>query len=98
MLNKFTVNTDHFDNNQAKMAYVFAQTKGDAQKHLFACYRLWADHPFTSSQQMFDYLASIYINPHWIHDAEVKYNKLCIKYYNSFHDFKTQFLHLVDKA
>ena len=29
MLNKFTVNTDHFDNKQAKMAYIFAQTKGD---------------------------------------------------------------------
>ena len=80
------------------MAYVFARTKGDARKHLFARYGPRADRPFTSSQQMFDYLAGIYINPHQIRDAEVKYNELRMKYCDSFHDFKTQFLHLADEA
>src|SRR5438067_43499 len=80
------------------MAYVFARTKGDARKHLFARYGPRADHPFTSSQQMFDYLAGIYSSPHRTRDVEVKYNKLRMKYSDSFHDFKTQFLRLADEA
>ena len=47
---------------------------------------------------MFDYLAGIYNNPHQIRDAEVKYNELRMKYGDSFHDFKTQFLHLANEA
>ena len=38
---------------------------------------------------MFNYLASIYINPYKVRDVEVKYNELRIKRRDSFYNFKT---------
>ena len=36
---KFRVNADHYENEEAKMLYLFNRTEGDAQKHLHPRYK-----------------------------------------------------------
>ncbi|KAF4627010.1 hypothetical protein G7Y89_g11143 [Cudoniella acicularis] len=97
---KLQVNADHFETEAARMAYIFSRTQGDARKHLFPRYnnRTLASLKFSTAQAMVDYLAEIYTNPHRTRDAEVEYNDLKMGDGQSFHEFKTQFLHLADEA
>ena len=46
---KFEVNADHFDNEKAKMYYVYSLTEGDAKKHLYPRYKPKAVYPFKSA-------------------------------------------------
>jgi hypothetical protein len=97
-LGKFDVNHDHFENEKARMYYVFNCTDGDSQKHLYVRYNPQADHRFTTAQEMIDYLAEIHINPHRVEEARYEYQALQMKYNQPFFEFKTQFLHLANEA
>ena len=45
------------------MAYIFGCTGGDAQTHLRPRYMEESVDPFTSKEEMIDYLSSIYEDP-----------------------------------
>jgi hypothetical protein len=61
---KLRVNADHFQSDEARMAYVFGRTSGDAQKHLRPRYKEESIDPFLLDKEMIDHLASIYEDPH----------------------------------
>ena len=57
---KLQVNADHFDGLEARMAYVFSRTGGDAKTHLQSQYDEESADPFTSVEGMISHLGSIY--------------------------------------
>ena len=73
---KLRANADHFPSEEDKMEYLFSRTSGDAQKHLLP--RFDEDSPvrFTSIKDMVKHLASIYINPNKVRDAQYEYRRL----------------------
>lgn len=52
MLGKFQVNADHFEDEEAKMLYLFNRTTGHAQKHLQPRYEDDSLVRFTSVKEM----------------------------------------------
>src|SRR3982074_2714806 len=60
---KFCVNANHFQDEEAKMFYLFNCTPGDAQKHLHPQYDDDSQTRFVSAKEMVQHLATIYINP-----------------------------------
>lgn len=95
---KFRVNADHFQDEEAKMLYLFNRTSGDAQKHLRPRYDDESPVRFTSAQDMIQHLAAIYVNPNKVRDARYDYNRLMMKPTQTFVEFQTQFLHLAGEA
>jgi hypothetical protein len=97
---KFRVNADHFENEDAKILYLFNRTQGDARKHLEP--RVDPDHlySFTSANEMIQYLASIptYVDPFKARNARSEYNKLKMKHGQLFSDFQTDFIHLANEG
>lgn len=94
--NKLEENSDHFSSEQAKMAYLFGRTAGDAKNHLLS--RFDEDSParFISTTEMLHHLATIYVNPHKVRDARYAYGRLTIKATQSFAEFQTIFLQLAN--
>jgi len=90
---KFIVNKQMFDSEQAKMAYIFNRTGGIAQEHLAPRYRKGPE-PFTTSTEMITYLAEIFENPFEAQDARIDFRKMTMKEDESFSDFYTRFLRL----
>jgi hypothetical protein len=95
---KLKVNADHFADEEARMYYVYNCTGGDARKHLYPRHKPGAADPFTSADEMITYLGRIYTDPYRVENARYAYERLRMKHGQSFHDFKTQFLHLADEA
>jgi hypothetical protein len=95
---KFRCNSDHYQNEEDKMLYLFNRTSGDAQKHLQPRYDEDSQTRFVSAKEMLDYLASIYVNPNAVRDARHDYNALLMQPSQSFSEFQTQFLHLAGQA
>jgi hypothetical protein len=95
---KFRVNADHFQDEEAKMLYLFNRTTGDAQKHLRPRYDDESQVRFTTAQEMIQHLAAIYVNPNKVRDARYDYNRLMMKPSQPFVEFQTQFLHLAGEA
>jgi hypothetical protein len=95
---KFRCNSDHYQDEEDKMFYLFNRTSGDAQQHLQPRYDEDSQTRFTSAKEMLDYLASIYVNPNAVRDARHDYNSLTMKPSQSFAEFQTQFLHLAGQA
>lgn len=95
---KLEENADHFRTENGKMLYVFHCTKGDAQVHLLP--RLRADSPirFTSTSEMIEHLATIYVNPNEVRDARYEYGRLTMKTNQTFNEFQTIFLQLAGQA
>jgi hypothetical protein len=91
---KLRANTDHYPTEEDKMEYVFSRTLGDAQKHLLP--RFDEDSPmrFTSFREMLQHLASIYVNPNKVRDAQYEYRHLRMEMGQTFATFQTKFLHL----
>jgi hypothetical protein len=58
MQGKLRVNADHFEDEEAKMLYVFNRTSGDAQRHLQPRYENESPVRFTSAQEMIQHLAA----------------------------------------
>lgn len=95
---KLRANADHFPTEEDKMEYVFSRTLGDAQKHLLP--RFDEDSPirFTSTKEMFQHLAAIYVNPNKVRDAQFKYHRLQMQASHTFSEFQTTFLHLAGEG
>jgi hypothetical protein len=91
---KLRVNSDHFPSDEARMAYVFGRTGGDAQKHLRPRYDEDSDDPYLSDKEMIDHLASIYEDPFKVQNARFDYKSLMMKPTETFAEFYTRFLHL----
>jgi hypothetical protein len=95
---KLRTNADHFPTDEAKMAYVFSRTGGDAQKHLQPRYDEESQDQFDTDHEMITYLASIYEDPHRVQNARLEYKSLMMKTTETFADFHTRFLHLAGQA
>jgi hypothetical protein len=95
---KLTINADHFQSEAARMHYVFDRTSGDAQAHLYPRHKRHAKDPFTTADEMLDYLEEIMVDPHRTEDARHEFRDLKMGPGQSWHDFKTQFFHLADEA
>ena len=98
MRDKLQVNSDYFPTEEARMAYVFNRTGGDAQAHLHPRYIETSEDPFLTDQDMINYLSSIYEDPHRVQNARLKYKGLMMKPTETFADFHTRFLHLAGQA
>jgi hypothetical protein len=95
---KLRVNADHFQSMEAKKAYVFSRTGGDAQNHLLPRYEDGSTDPFLTSQSMIDFLVSIYEDPFKVQNARRDYRKLMMRSAETFTDFYTRFLHLAGEG
>jgi hypothetical protein len=95
---KLRINADHFANEDARMYYVYSCTSDDAQKHLYPRHNPDTSDPFDTAEEMIKYLGKIYTDPYRVENARYDYERLQMKFGQSFHDFKTQFLHLADEA
>ena len=98
IIGKFKVNADHFADEDARMYYVFNTTDGDAQRYLYARYQPNATYPFKTATEMIDYLGEHFVNPHRVREAKREYKKMRMNETQSFHEFKTKFIHLADEA
>jgi hypothetical protein len=95
---KLRVNADHFPSDEARMAYVYGCTGGDAQKHLNPRYNEESASPFTSDNEMIDHLADIYKDKYKVQNARLEYRSLMMRSSESFAEFHTRFLHLAGEA
>jgi hypothetical protein len=99
ILGKSDVNSDHFETEKARMYYVFNCTDGDSQKYLFSRYNPDSTDPFRTANDMIQYLREIHTNPYRVRDARQEYKALEMNTYGqTFHEFKTEFLHLANEA
>jgi hypothetical protein len=60
ILDKFTVNHDHFADDEAKCAYIYGQTVGDAQKHLHPRWKRTSKERYRHPEEMIETLSDIY--------------------------------------
>ena len=84
MQDKLKVNKDHFPNNWVRMAYVFGRTNKDTQMHLRLYYTEESVDPFTSKEEIINYLSSIYKDPFKVQNAYLDYKSLNIKIIETF--------------
>ena len=80
------------------MAYIFSHTGRDAQTYLCPWYIEELVDPFTSKEEIIDYLSSIYKDPFKVQNARLNYKVLNIKTIKTFLTFQTRFLHLASQA
>ena len=95
---KLRVNHDHFETEEPKIFYIYDCTEGDAQKHLYSHCKPDALQPFKTASEVIQYLAKIYRDPYRVRNAGLEYQALKMKIDQPFHEFKTRFLQLADKA
>ena len=76
------------------MAYIFSCTSKDIQTHLCPRYAEELADPFTSKEEMIDYLSSIYEDPFKVQNVRLDYKVLNIKTIETFLTFQTCFLYL----
>ena len=95
---KLRTNADHFLMEEHRMLFVFNCTQGDAQKHLLPRFQDDSVVRFETSQEMIDYLATVYVNPNEVRDSQFEYERLKMRSTETFSEFQTQFLHLSGKA
>lgn len=95
---KLKVNMDYFLTEEARKAYVFACTGGDAQTHLQPCYSEELVDPFLLAKDMIDYLASIYEDLYKVQNARYDYKGLRMRTTKKFTEFQTMFLQLAGQA
>lgn len=100
MIDKFEEDQPQFTTPRSYIRYLFNRTKGDANKHLYPRYTSEESNrnPYTDYREMFKTLDSIYLNPFQTRDARNQYRELRMSTRQSFHEFKTQFLHLANEA
>jgi hypothetical protein len=86
---EFRVNADHFEDEEARMFYLFNRTIGDAQKYHRPRYNDDSQTRFVSAKEIVQHLATIYVNPNKVHDTKYNYNRLIIKTGQTFAEFQT---------
>jgi hypothetical protein len=100
MLDKFEEDAPQFPTERSYMRFLFGCTKGDANKHLYPRYTSEESNlnPYTSRQEMFATLDAAFKNHHQVRDSRNEYKELRMSTRQSFHDFKTQFIHLANEG
>ena len=69
------------------MAYIFGHMGGDAQTYLRPWYIEELVEPFTSKEEIINYLSSIYKDPFKVQNARLNYKVLNIKIIETFLTF-----------
>ncbi len=80
------------------MYYMYSQTGGNVQKHLYSRYYRRATDLFVSTDEMLDYLKGALVDPNKAKEAKWKYDRLSIVPTKTFFEFKTKFLYLTGIA
>jgi Zinc knuckle len=98
VMDKFEVDEGMFPTQRSAMLYLFNRTEGDAQDHLHPRYTRDPGNkdPYTSVEEMWETLDTIYVNPHLVRDSRNAYKELKMLPSQSFADFKTKFVHLAN--
>ena len=92
MVNKLTINDDHFETESAKMAFIWGRTDGLAQSILEPGYTSTDSNRFHTSQDMLDTLWDYFHNPYEVREALHEYNRIMMKPEDSFLDFRSRFV------
>jgi hypothetical protein len=98
MLDKFEEDQEQFASERSYMRYLFNRTKGDANEHLYPRYTSEEENqnPYTSHQEMFATLDSVYKNQFQVRDSRNAYRELKMGANQTFQVFRTKFLHLAN--
>ena len=89
MVNKLTVNDDHYETELAKMAFIWGRTDKLAQSILEPHFTLIKSDRFCTSQEMLKALHKYFHNPYETREALHEYNHIMIKSKDSFLDFRS---------
>lgn len=95
---KLRANADHYPTEEDKMEYIFSRTLGAAQKHLLSKFEEDSPVRFTTVREMLQHLASIYVNPNKVRDAQYEFHRLRMQTTQTFSEFQTTFLHLAGEG
>jgi hypothetical protein len=95
---KLRANADYYPMEEDKMEYVFSRTLGAAQKHLLPKFDEDSPIRFTTVREMLQHLASIYVNPNKVRDAQYEFRRLRMQATQAFSEFQTTFLHLAGEG
>jgi hypothetical protein len=95
---KLTVNTDYFETEEARNAYMFSCTRMDIQIYLQPQYTDNLVNSFRSAEDIIGYLASIYKDLYKVQNTRYDYKSLRIKTTEKFTEFQTRFLQLAGQA
>jgi hypothetical protein len=98
ILDKFTVNHDHFENNESKCAYIYNRTTGDAKQHLLPRWKRTSKERYRRPEEMIQTLSEIYQDPEEEENARLAYLGLEMRRGQLFSEFYTHFLHLAGAA
>ena len=89
MVNKLTVNDDHYETKLAKMAFIWGRTDRLAQSSLKPRFTLIDSDWFCTSQEILKALYKYFHNPYKAREALHKYNHIMIKPKDLFLDFRS---------
>ena len=98
MKSKLAANADHYETEALRIAYVESRVSGDAATHLAPRMQEDAEDRFTTANEMFGHLTTIYRDPNKLQNAKYDFKRLVMKKNDKFHDFLTKFLHLAGEA
>jgi hypothetical protein len=98
MKNKLAANADHYSTEALRTAYVENRTAGDAAKHLAPRLREGAANKFTTADEMFKLLETVFLDPNRLQTAKNDFRKLVMRKADNFHEFLTKFLHQAGEA
>jgi FtsZ-binding cell division protein ZapB len=98
MRNKLKANSDHYDTEALRIAYVENRVGGKAAKHLRPRLRVDTVNPYTTAEEMLKHLETIFRDPNKEANAKRDFRKLNMRATDNFQDFLTSFLHLAGEA
>ncbi len=93
MQGKFEINWDHYPSGRSKLIYAENRVAGKALQHLEPCLWLNSITPFTTIDDLFNYLEDIFSNPYQKKYAMDKFWELKMGA-SSFSDFYFEFIRL----
>lgn len=80
------------------MYLVFSATVDEARDYLQHRYQRGVEDHFTTTIEMIEFLSDIYVDPHARSKAKSEYRKLEMGEAQSFHEYRSQFTALANKA
>lgn len=98
MTQKLEANSDHFDTQQLRHAYVASCCDGKAQKHITPHLHTDASNQYEDSDDMLEHLRTIYDDLNRVTIAKNQFHSLYMKTGNKFHNFLSEFLYLAAEA
>jgi hypothetical protein len=98
VLGKLRINHDHYDDEEARMYFVFSCTTGEANDYLYPRYQYSSNDRFASHLDMLSYLNSIYTDADRPVQARKEYHELHMLPKQAFTSFRARFQLLADEA